>query len=253
MLAGLPQHVRVSWRAHPVEDDAGDSGGFVECREPVQQRGHAVTLAAGVDDEDHRRSEQGGHVRGRSRRRPRHGAVDASVEQAHDALDDGDVAAVAAVPVERRDQLLADQHRVQVAARPVSSQRVIARVDVVRPHLERCHAVAGLSQGADQSRCHRGFSAARCRRCDHDGGDATHPISRERACLHTTRRKNLELCARSRRLMLTCATGRSEDERAQTVQIWRRVACRHAPSRLLAVGVTIRCLFGPCGRRPSDA
>ena len=84
----------------------------------MQQRGHAVALAAGVDDKDHRRAEQGGDVRGRTRRRPGHGAVDASVEQPHHALDHGDVGSRAAVPVQRTDQFLADQHRVEVAARP---------------------------------------------------------------------------------------------------------------------------------------
>ena len=51
-------------------------------------------------------------------RRPGHCVVDAAVEQAHHAFDHGDVGAVAAVPVQRSDQVLADQHRVEVAARP---------------------------------------------------------------------------------------------------------------------------------------
>ena len=57
----------------------------------MQQRGQAVALARGVDDEDHRRAEQRGDVGGRSGCGPGHGAVDAAVEQAHHALDHGDV------------------------------------------------------------------------------------------------------------------------------------------------------------------
>ena len=69
----------------------------------MKQRGHAVALAARVDDKDHRRSQQGGDVRRGTRRRPRHGTVDASVKQPHHALDDRDVGSRAAVPVQRTD------------------------------------------------------------------------------------------------------------------------------------------------------
>ena len=48
--------------------------------------------------------------------------LDTAVEQPHHTFDHGDVGVVAAVPVERADQLLADQHgsRLQ-ACRPVAS------------------------------------------------------------------------------------------------------------------------------------
>ena len=38
---------------------------------------------------------------------------------------------------QRRDQLLADHERVEVAAEPAGGERVVARVDVVRADLER--------------------------------------------------------------------------------------------------------------------
>ena len=165
----------------------------------MKQRGHAVALAARVDDEDHRRTQQGGDVRRGTCGPPRHRAMDASVKQTHHALDDRDVGSRTPVPVQRTDQFLADQHRVEVAARPTGRQRVVAGVDVVRADLEWRDPMTGLPQRTDQSRCHGGFSAARRRRGDHHGR-SHHSISRDRACLQATRRGKTRLCARSRRL-----------------------------------------------------
>ncbi len=152
-----------------------------------------------------------------------HGGVDASVEQPHHAFDHGDVAAVAAVPVQRSDQFVADQHRVEVAAGPARRQRVIARVDVVGADLERRDPMSRLPQRTDQTRCHRGLSAARGGRGDHDGRTYSRhspfPASR-RVSAHDTPQK----------------TG------------------HFAPARAIESSrVTTRCPSGPCGLRPSGA
>ncbi len=167
MLTGLTQHRLVPVRSDPVEDHPGDPHRRVEGRESVQQGGDAVALAAGVDHQHHRRPQESGDLGRRASRYSGHLALDAAVEQAHDALDDSDVGTGAAMPVQRADQLLADEHWVEVAARPPGGQGVIARVDEIGTDLERRHRVAGLAQRTHQTRCHRGLPAARCRRGDH--------------------------------------------------------------------------------------
>ena len=168
LCAGLAQHLLVTGGADAVENHPGDPDCRIERRKPVQQRGDALALAARVDDQDHRRAEESGDVSGRAACV----FVDAPVEQAHHALHHGDVGAGAPVPVQRADQVLADQDGVEVAAGPAGGQRVVAGVDVVGTDLERRDGVAGAPQRTDQTRCDGGLSAARCGRGDHDGWDA---------------------------------------------------------------------------------
>ena len=161
LLACLPQHVLMPGRPDSVEDHTGDPGCGVERGKPVQQCGDAVALAACIDHQDHRGAEQTGDVRGGARRRRGRGGSDAPVEQAHHSFDHGDVRAAGAVGVQRANELLPHQYRVEVAAGPPRGQRVVAGVDEVRAHLERRDRMAGLPQGTDQTRCDRGLSAAR--------------------------------------------------------------------------------------------
>ena len=100
-----------------------------------------------------------GHLRGGPGRRGDGRVVDAAVEQAHHALDHGDVGVPGAVPVQRADQS-SPTRPVQVTARDARGQGVIAGVDEVGADLERRHPVTGLPQRADQTRCDRGLSAA---------------------------------------------------------------------------------------------
>ncbi len=118
LRTGLAEHLFVTGRADAIKDDAGQPDGGVERREAVQQRADALALAPRVDDQNHRRAEQTGDMRGRAARG--HSAVlaDAPVEQPHHAFHHGDVGAAAAVSVQRPDELLADQHRIEIAARP---------------------------------------------------------------------------------------------------------------------------------------
>ncbi len=107
---GDPTRLRIT----PADPDRG-----VERREAVQQRGDAVTLTARVDHQHHRGAEQPGDVRGRSLRpgRSRPGRSGRRTGPSRPRRRRCRQSA-AAVPVQRTDQRLADQHRVQVAARP---------------------------------------------------------------------------------------------------------------------------------------
>jgi hypothetical protein len=77
-----------------------------------------MALATSIDHQDHRRAQQCGYVRGRPLGDGGVGLTDAPVEQSHHALDDHDIGAGAAVPVQRSDQLLPHQHGVEIAAGP---------------------------------------------------------------------------------------------------------------------------------------
>ena len=130
---GDPQDLLVPVGADPVEDDPAQPHPRVVAAEPVRRARPPS---------------------GPARRRPRRAAPGAPssratcavepverraapVEQAHDALDHRDVRAGGAVQEQRHDQLLADQHRVEVAPGPAGGQRVVAGVDVVRADLVR--------------------------------------------------------------------------------------------------------------------
>ena len=142
MFARLPQHLLVARRTDAVEDDAGDPDLRVERREAVQQSRDAVALTAAVDHQDHRRAQQGSHVRGGSFGGPCEAVGDPAVEQSHHTFDDRDIRRRAAMPVQRADQLFTDEHRVEVAARLPCGQRMVSGVDEVRSDLERCHSTA---------------------------------------------------------------------------------------------------------------
>ena len=174
------------------------------------------------------------------RRARRPCVIDPAVEQPHDALDDGDVGARAAVPVQRTDQLLADQHRVEVAAGPARGQRVVAGIDEVRADLERRDPVSGPPQRAHQTRCHRGLSAARRRRGDDHGGRAHAALPR------ALQARGIATLADSA-VPVACSLCRRG---ANVVQSVSR-ADTHARGRRPLL--TTRCPSGPCGRRPSGA
>ncbi len=151
----------------------------------------------GVDDEDHRRTQQGGHLCRRSCGRPGHGAVDAPVEQPHHAFDHGDVAAGTSVPVQRSDQFVADQHRVEVAARPARRQRVVTRVDVVRTHLERRDPMSRRAAGHRSNPLPPWFFRCPTRARQSPLPERYSSRLRDRACLQATRRRTTRFRARS--------------------------------------------------------
>ena len=98
-----------------VEDHSGDPHLVVVRREPVHHRTDRARRRGTVDDQHHRRPDQPGHVRGRGEPVGAEGAV----EEPHDPFDDGDVGERGSrgpVQQQRRDQLLALEERVQVAA-----------------------------------------------------------------------------------------------------------------------------------------
>lgn len=117
--------------------------GRVERGEAVQQRRDALALPPRIDDENHRCAQQTRHLGGRSLRCAGHLVADAPVEQTHDTLDHRDVGAGTAVRVQRADQVLTDEHRIEVAPGPARGHRVVAGVDEIGTHLERRHGVPG--------------------------------------------------------------------------------------------------------------
>ena len=163
----LAQQLLVTRRAGLVEDHAADARPGVPGREAVQQGGGRRADAVGVDDEDDRRVQQPRHVRRRREVPPVAGSTAGdAVEQAHHALDDRDVGGFrrARPPGEhRRDLVLADQPRVEVAAGPARGERVVARVDVVRADLVRRDRQAPRAQRARAGRSRPTSCRARCR------------------------------------------------------------------------------------------
>ena len=158
---------------HPVEDDPGHRGARIEPGEAGRDRPGRPAHRRGVDDQHDRRAEQAGDVRGRAEARipgafP--GARVRSVEQAHHALDDGDVRATGTVREQRDDPVRAAQERVQVPGRPPGGQRVVAGVDVVRADLVAGDREPGGAQRGHQPAGDGRLAAARGRGRDHEAG-----------------------------------------------------------------------------------
>ena len=94
-----------------------------------------------------------------------------AVEQAHDALDAGDVGGLrdeGAVEQERNDALGALHVGVEVAPDPTAGRRVVAGVDVVGADLVGAHADAPVVQGCEEAGRHHRLAAAGGRRGDDD-------------------------------------------------------------------------------------
>ncbi len=168
-----PQDLLVPGRPDPVQHHPGQSHPRVVGGEPADQRGDGPSLRGRVDDQQHRRAKQPGHVRGRSLGR---GA--APVEQAHHSLHHRDVGAGRAVPQQRRDQILAAQHRVQVAARPPGRDRVVPGIDVVGAHLVPGAGQAARPQRRHQAGGHGGLAVPRRGRGDHEARQRHHSMPR---------------------------------------------------------------------------
>ena len=98
-----------------------------------------------------------------------------SVEEAHDALDDGDVRPLAAMAHERIHQLGPAQERIEIAPRPPRRERVVARIDVVGPDLEPLDDVPASSQRADDAARDRGLPGARAGARNDDARDQAPP------------------------------------------------------------------------------
>jgi hypothetical protein len=97
--------------------------------------------------------------------------VGGAVEQAHHALDDGDVGRARvqrAAQEQRGDPLLADQPGVEVAARPPGRQTVVAGVDVVGADLVRGDGEPAGGERGDEPGGDRGLARVAARRGHHD-------------------------------------------------------------------------------------
>ena len=172
LVARAAQHGLVPVAADPVEHYPDDPDGRVERAEPVQQCRHTARLPAAVDHQYDLRPEQPGHV---CRRAVPVG--EAPVEEPHHAFDDRHLGPGRAVPEQWRDPVLADQHRVQVPARPPGGQGVVAGVDVVGADLERRHGGTAPAQRGRQPGRDRRLPAPR-RRCRDDQRPRRHAHGR---------------------------------------------------------------------------
>ncbi len=63
-LAGLPQHLFMARRTHPVEDHPADAHPAQKCRKAMQHSGDGLTLPAHIDNQHHRGAQQLGHLPG---------------------------------------------------------------------------------------------------------------------------------------------------------------------------------------------
>ena len=103
----------------------------------MQHSGDGLALPAHIDNQHHRSIEKLGDLPGGATRRRTELLVDTAVEKTHHTLDHGDIGISRTMPVERADQILTHQDRVEVAARPTGRQSVVARIDEVGSDLER--------------------------------------------------------------------------------------------------------------------
>ena len=79
-----------------------------------------------------------------------------------------------AVQQQRRHQLLPAEIRIEVASGPPGRQRVVARVDIVRAHLEARNRHSGRAKCTHQPGGHSCLVMSRTRSGDHQPGDLRH-------------------------------------------------------------------------------
>ena len=146
---------------HPVQDHAGDRNIVAVARAARGDGGRRLGLSADVEHQHDRPAEQRRQVRRRAARGL--AGLGHAVEQAHDALGDGDVGRcrVAGHQIGQR----AGRHRpgVEVEARPAGGHGMEGRIDIVRPALEGLHGKAAAGERAHQAERHRGLAGARVR------------------------------------------------------------------------------------------
>jgi hypothetical protein len=177
-----PAHlVGMALGAGLVEDDADDVHRPVVGDHAVHDGGDRAGRVRDVDDQHDRSPGHGGDVGGRGEPV----AADLPVVEAHDALDDRDVrpacprrgsAKSSTVQQQRHEPFLADEVRVEVAARPPGRKGVIAGVDVVGTDLVARHRVAGPAQGRHQAGGDRGLAVTGSRSGDHQAGQGYHSM-----------------------------------------------------------------------------
>ena len=169
-------------RADLVDDDAREAQAVVEVGKAPDQRGDRLRLALGVDDQHHRQVEAfrqrccGGVAADarcacRARRvclaRPVRGAYRFwyPVKQPHDAFDQAQVGAVAALLQGRKDGFWPHGPGVEVGAGAASGDAVELGVDVVGPGFEALGHRAPGAQGREQAEGQAGLARAGRRRC----------------------------------------------------------------------------------------
>ena len=109
--------------------------------------------------------------------------ADLAVEQTHHAFDDRDVGGIRrlrAVQQQWRHQILSAEVGIEVASRPTGRQRVVARVDIVRAHLEARNLQARRPKCPHQPGCHGGLAMV---------GEALHAENFVESHLYAKRRR----------------------------------------------------------------
>ena len=155
----LSQQRLVAVARDAVQDGARNADVAAVAREPFQQRGDRLALPRAIHRQHDRpageRCEVGGGAAAALR----------PVEEAHDALDHGDVG----VRIERGRQR-PGPHRpgIEIAAGPARGGGEEARVDIVRPRLVGLHGAALPAKRADKARGNCRLAAARGRSGDDD-------------------------------------------------------------------------------------
>ena len=167
-----PTTVRVT--PHPIDDDPGQGNVGVEDLVAARDRGRAAGHGPRVDDEHHGGTEQLSHLRAASRVV----VVGEAVEQAHDALDDGDVRVASRASKKCGHTLPRDHPCIQGARRTPRGEGVIRGIDVVGPHFERLNGQAATPQrGNDAGGDGRLAHTAVCS-CDEKARDREGDVSR---------------------------------------------------------------------------
>lgn len=88
-VEGCSHHVAMALACYAVEYDPGDGDGWVEVLEALDEGGYGLPDAGAVDDENDRPAGEARNVRCCAASDV--ARVGSAVEQAHDALSDGDV------------------------------------------------------------------------------------------------------------------------------------------------------------------
>ena len=154
------QHIGMRRAADAIENDPGDSDARAMRGKAAHQRAGGGSLAPRIDHENDRPAGKGGKIRRRA------GAVGRTVEQAHDAFDDGNVA-IEGQPAEQGGHGFRPHGpKVDVQARPSAGGSVESGIDIVRPQLCRGNAQPVAREQAERCRGQDRLAAARCRCCD---------------------------------------------------------------------------------------
>ena len=168
----LTDHLLMRLTAKTVEEHSREIQCAVIGAETVCRRRRRCTNRLCINDE-----EDGGAqcLRNRSSRAD---AAPSAVIEPHDTLDDGDIRTRTFACENLRQPILGNKPCVQIMSRTAARELVIAKIDIVRPHLERLHTKTTRAQSREKPRHKCRLAAARlCRRNDNARNIPLHELS----------------------------------------------------------------------------